>query len=134
MEVTFFAVDWNNRLEVTMQIKIQARDFSMTEAIRQYVERRIRYALSNSYQHIKRIMVRLSDINGPRGGDDKRCHIELLVPGQTLIVADTKSDLYSAVNSASFRARRSLGRWVRRTRDGKRIQAPPKRLLLEHDA
>jgi len=115
-----------------MQIKIQARDFLMTHAIREHIERRLRYALSSCYRHIKRIMVRLSDINGPRSGD-KRCHIEVIVPGQTLVVEDTKSDLYSAVNSASSRAGRSVGRWLRRRRDIKCIQAPAKRLLLEHN-
>lgn len=117
-----------------MKIEIQARNFSMTQGIRAHIERRVSYALSSSYQHVKRILVRLYDINGPRGGDDKRCHLELVLPGQTLVVEDTKSDLYSAVNSATSRAGRSVARWLRRRRDIHRSHTPVGSLLLEHDS
>ena len=53
-----------------MQIEIQARNFSLTRAMRMYIERRLGLALSRGYRHVNRILVRLSDINGPRGGND----------------------------------------------------------------
>ena len=51
-----------------MQIDIQARNFPMTDALRNHTERRLGFALSARDDHIQRVIVRLSDINGPRGG------------------------------------------------------------------
>ena len=53
-----------------MQIDIQARDFSLTQALRNHIKRRLGFALSAWNNRIQRILVRLSDINGPRGGND----------------------------------------------------------------
>ena len=63
-----------------MKIEIQALNFSLTRAMRMYIERRLGFALSRGYRHVNRILVRLSDINGPRGGNDKRCHLEVIPP------------------------------------------------------
>jgi putative sigma-54 modulation protein len=53
-----------------MEIEIQARNFSMTSAMREHIERRLGFALSTCYRHVKRILGRLSDVNGSRGGND----------------------------------------------------------------
>ncbi|HEB81547.1 MAG TPA: HPF/RaiA family ribosome-associated protein [Gammaproteobacteria bacterium] len=98
-----------------MQIDIQSRGFSLTDSLLTYSERRLRSALSRCSLHIKRVAVRLSDINGPRGGADKRCHLQVVVPGMPdIVIEDTKTDLYTAINRAMDRARttvtRKLGR------------------------
>jgi ribosomal subunit interface protein len=105
-----------------MQIEIQARGFTLTQALRDYVERRLSFALSARYTHINRIRARLSDINGPRGGDDKRCQIQIILPGHSpVIVEDTESNLYVAIDRASERARRTLTRRLARQRDKDRV-------------
>lgn len=92
-----------------MNIEIQARQFMLSEALSDHVQRRIGFALSKRYQHIKRIIVRLSDINGPRGGNDKRCHIQISMPHQAdVVVEDVQSDLYMAVDRAADRAGRTV--------------------------
>ena len=58
-----------------MQIDIQARDFTLTNALRVHIDRRLCFALSSRDDHIQHVIVRLSDINGPRSGADKCCHI-----------------------------------------------------------
>jgi len=40
-----------------MQIEIQARNFSLTRAMRTYIERRLGFALSRCYRHVNRILV-----------------------------------------------------------------------------
>jgi len=115
-----------------MQIDIQARNFSVTQAMRAHVERRLGYALSSCYNHVMRILVRLSDINGPRGGSDKRCHIEVTLPGQaTVVVEDTEPDLYVAINRAAERTSRTVVRRLARRRDLNRLYTPADRQLSE---
>lgn len=98
-----------------MQIEIQARDFQMTEALSSYIERRIQFVLGNRFDQIQRIGVRLKDINGPRGGADKRCQVHLSVPGlHDILIEDTETDCYVAINRAIDRAGRTLNRRLKR--------------------
>ena len=114
-----------------MQIEIQARNFSLTRAMRVYIERRIGFAFSTCYRHVKLILVRLSDVNGPRGGNDKRCQLEVILPGQAVVVVDTEADLYVAINRAASRAGRSVMRQLRRRRHINRGYIPADRALSE---
>jgi ribosomal subunit interface protein len=113
-----------------MQIEIQARGFTLTKAMRGYVENRLHFALSTRYANLKRARVRLSDINGPRGGSDKRCHIQLTLPRHTpVIIEDTESNLYVAIDRACDRARRTLARRLARQRDQDRLVSLSNRRL-----
>jgi len=98
-----------------MHIDIQARRFTLTNALRSHVERRLRLALTCCVNHIQRIVMRLSDINGPRGGVDKHCHIQVVLAGlPDVIIEDTEADMYVAINRATDRAGRTLVRRVNR--------------------
>jgi ribosomal subunit interface protein len=119
----------NSQLEATMKIEIQARNFSMTHALRKHIERRLGFALSTCYRHVKRILVRISDVNGPRGGNDKRCHLEVILPGRTVVVEKTEVDLYAAINRAAARAGRTVLRQLRRRRQLMRTGTPVYRAL-----
>ena len=101
-----------------MQINIQARNFPLTMALRGHIERRLGFALSTRDNHIQRVMVRLSDINGPRGGPDKCCHIQVVLPQlPDVVIEDTEADLYAAIDRAADRAGRTVGRRLSRQRD-----------------
>ena len=101
-----------------MQIDIQARNFPLTKSLRRHVERRLGFALSTRDKHILRIIVRLSDINGPRGGTDKCCHIQVVLPHLLdVVIEDTEADLYAAIDRAVDRAGRAVGRRLMRNRD-----------------
>lgn len=98
-----------------MQIDIQARDFSLTDALQQHTQRRLHFALSRTDEHLRRVQVRLSDVNGPRGGRDKRCQLRLVISGMPdLVIEELDADLYAAINRASARAGRSLIRRLKR--------------------
>ena len=55
--------------------------------------------------------VTLSDLNGPRGGIDKRCLVQVKLDGlMSVVVEDVQSDLYTAINRAAGRAGRTVMR------------------------
>ena len=101
-----------------MQFDIQTKGFSLTDSIRDYAKRRLRFALNRNDKHIVRVKVRLADINGPRGGIDKRCQIDLTLAGHNnIVVEDIEADLYIAIDRASDRCERTLSRHLERSRE-----------------
>ncbi|MDP2877193.1 MAG: HPF/RaiA family ribosome-associated protein [Holophaga sp.] len=95
-----------------MKLDIKGIGFSATEAIRDRVARRLGVALSRRTDQVLRVVVRLQDLNGPKGGIDKHCRIEASLarrPGE--VVEAISSDLYTAIDSAC----RRLGRAVHRS-------------------
>ena len=114
-----------------MQIDIQTRNFVLTDALRSHSRRRLRFALSSYDDRIQRVVMRLSDINGPRGGADKCCHLQLVLPGlPDVVVEDIETDLYHAIDRAADRAGRTLRRRLARQRDRARTSGRPETLLV----
>ena len=107
-----------------MQIDIQARDIPLTQALRTYIERRLGFALSTRTAHIQRILVRLHDVNGPRGGADKCCHIQVRLNHLPDVnIKDTEADFYAAIDRAADRAGRTVARRLARQRSRERSPA-----------
>ena len=101
-----------------MQLNIQARGFVLTDALRNYTEKRLKFAVARDDNVVMRAHIRLADINGPRGGVDKRCQVELALAGQSnIVIEDTQDDLYFAIDRACDRAMRTLNRRLERLRD-----------------
>ncbi len=100
-----------------MQIDIQTRDFPLTEALRNHIERRLGFALSTCVTYIRRVQVRLHDINGPRGGADKCCLIQVRLDNlPDVVIRDTEADFYAAIDRAADRAGRTVARRLTRQR------------------
>ena len=94
-----------------MHIAIQARGFPLTEALKSHVVKRLGYTFSRASDRVRRVHVRLSDLNGPRGGVDKRCHVEVRLDRlPVVVVEDVQSDMYTAINRAASRAARTVMR------------------------
>ena len=109
-----------------MQIDIQARDFSLTDALLSHAERRLRSTLTCCDDHIQRVVIRLSDINGPRGGADKRCHLRVVLDGlPDVVIEDIEVDLYVAIDRATDRAGRTLVRKISRQQTLLKQGRPP---------
>jgi len=101
-----------------VKIHIQARGFELTEGLRAHAERRLRFALSWADHDVRDVSIRLYDVNGPRGGNDKRCFIRIpLDSGHEVVVEDTEADLYVAIDRAAERTERVLARRLRRMRE-----------------
>ncbi len=115
-----------------MQTHIQSRGFNLTDALREYTLRRLSYAVSFASDHIRRVTVHLSDVNGPRGGDDKRCQLVVTMDKlPSVIIEDTENDLYAAIARATERAGRSVARHLGRKQSHR---ASPQRIGAVVDA
>jgi putative sigma-54 modulation protein len=98
-----------------MNININSKNFTLTDALQEYAKRRINFSLSNKNENITKVMMRLSDINGPRGGSDKRCHLQIKLKGMAgIVVEDIQADMYNAIDRACDRASRTVVRKIGR--------------------
>ena len=100
-----------------MRVMIQTNGFELTSALRTYTEHRLATALGWARDHTHKLAVSLSDINGPRGGVDKRCMIQVQMgSGRAVIIENVEADLYAAIDRAVDRADRAVVRQVERAR------------------
>lgn len=113
-----------------MQVHIQALNFALTDGLRDHIERRLAFALSARDEHIPRVRVRLTDINGPKGGRDMCCHIQVALRGlPDVVVKDTEADVHTAIDRAADRASRTVMRQLRRKVDRVRSVDPHERTI-----
>jgi ribosome-associated translation inhibitor RaiA len=101
-----------------MRIDIKASGFDLTDGLREHTVRRLQFALGWANHDVRTVTVRLSDINGPRGGKDKRCRIQVPFPGtRHVVIEDTESDLYVAIDRAAERTGRAVVRRLEHLRE-----------------
>lgn len=101
-----------------MRIEIRTGKLKLTEGLREHVERRVQFALSWADQRLQKISLRLDDINGPKGGSDKSCRVQIPVAGgKSVVVEEVQSDVYLAIDRAIERAGRVLTRKLARSRE-----------------
>jgi putative sigma-54 modulation protein len=58
-----------------MDIIIHARNMRLSAAQRDRAEKRVASSLDRFESRLRRVLVVIEDVNGPRGGADKRCRI-----------------------------------------------------------
>jgi hypothetical protein len=106
-----------------MQVLFETRD-PQAMLMREAAEKRLRFVMRRLTWLVPRATVHLSDINGPRGGVDKRCQIELKTSGNGHVVVTAVSrDWRSAIESALARSARTLVRVWKKNRT-QTIQRP----------
>ena len=105
-----------------MDTDIRILSMDLTEALQSYIERRLHFSLGRFGQRVRRVRVRITDVNGPRGGVDKSCHISaaLLPSGRTLLQQAADANLYAAIGRATEGIGRSFARALGRKRERKR--------------
>jgi len=101
-----------------MHIDIRAQGFDLTDGLRDHAERRLNLALDWARHNIGKVVLRLTDINGPRGGQDKRCQLRIPLPRmRAVVIEETAADLYLAIDRSIDRAARALERRLSRQRE-----------------
>jgi ribosome-associated translation inhibitor RaiA len=115
-------------------LEVRTRGFELTDALYQRAVDHIAAKVARHARFISLVTVRLEDVNGPKGGLDKRCRVELLIAGAAPIIVDeTDQDAYAAVDLAGERLgivvdRMLAGRRARRRQRGRRLARETKLL------
>ncbi len=90
-------------------IDVQARNFTLTDAIESHVREKLEPMINKFGDRILKIIVHLSDDNGPKGGVDKHCHIHVdMKKLPTVVIEDLEENLYTAIDNACHRAERAV--------------------------
>ena len=91
------------------------RRLALTEGLRGRIVRRLECCLSHRWNMVSRVVVRLSDVNGPGSGAHKRCSIEVRLKGpSTIAVDDIHTDFCVTIDRAAERAEHTLDRRIAR--------------------
>ena len=94
-----------------MRISTRGGGLGWTPALKEHAERRLGFALSRFGNRLGTVTVRILYLNGPRGGVDKTCRVQLRLAGnESLVVQSTDTDIYAAIDRASERAGRVVAR------------------------
>src|SRR5512134_2064709 len=94
-----------------MKIDVRFRNLQSSDALRAYAIQRIEMALGRFGGHVGSAQMRIGDVNGPRGGLDKRCQV--IVKGRgfgSSTIEEFHDDAYAVVDLAMERAARAIGR------------------------
>lgn len=98
-----------------MELELRVRGTYFLDALRDYAERRLRFSVRRLNPRIKRLRVSVEDVNGPRGGVDKRCRIVAdMSPSGNLVIEETDTRAHEAVDRAADRLRRNVRRELKR--------------------
>lgn len=91
----------------------------LDDADKAYLRRKLGRKLGKFARSIERTSVRIEDVNGPRGGVDKRCRIKIVLSGlPSVVVEERHQSLQAAMDGALARTERA----VRRATDSRRTK------------
>lgn len=101
-----------------LDIRVRHHAIGDPQAAREHIAGRLRGALRRLGRRLAWVVVHLDDVNGPRGGSDKRCVVRAqAIDGAYAVGAATCGDLFGAVDRGLRRAldglrlRRRRRRW-----------------------
>lgn len=107
-----------------MRVEVRGKGLEVTAALRAFVESRARLALGSRAEQVRRLLVWVEDVNGPKGGTDKVCRVKVSGPdiGEH-VVESASAEVGSAVFEAVDRAARLATRAMKRVRE-RRLAGP----------
>jgi putative sigma-54 modulation protein len=100
-----------------MKIHVRFRNQEPSAELRAHATRRIHFYLSRFGEEISSIGLRISDVNGPKGGLDQQCQVT--VRGRrlsTVVIEELRDSSYAAIDLALERAGHAVGRDLERAR------------------
>ena len=103
-----------------MNVDVRFRNLKSSSFLRAHATRSAHSHLGRFGQAMRSVTVRIGDLNGPRGGLDKRCQVTIRGPRIPLLaVEEVASDAYAAVDLAMARIKRTVSTTLAKARDAK---------------
>lgn len=104
-----------------MKLAIKTTGVELDATLIAHIERRAEFALSHLAMYVQSVKLSLSDENGPRGGVDKRCRLQVQLADEAPLLVTERSDNAHAAISRAFGvvrhlASRTIQRRLRRAR------------------
>ena len=100
-----------------MDTVIQTHGFKLTPSLERFTRSRVRKALACCADNIERVVVRLKDMNGPKGGVDKHCSVEIKLSRRPiLVISKASGNMYHSVQQTTKKAARTALRQLKRRR------------------
>lgn len=97
-----------------MQVIFESRDTAGAQ-MRELSVEKVHFVLRRLTALVQRAKVQFSDVNGPRGGIDKRCQVEITTDALgTVVIASLAGDWRTALDRSLGRAARVLKRCLQR--------------------
>jgi ribosome-associated translation inhibitor RaiA len=94
---------------------IRVEDAPIAQHDRDYLRRKLGTKLGKFARAVERVSVRIRDVNGPRGGVDKRCTIKVTLAGlPSVVVEERRASLQAAMDGAMRRAETAVKRSLKR--------------------
>jgi putative sigma-54 modulation protein len=101
-----------------MDVQILDRNVGITPGQQESSERCLQYAFDRFSSHIRSVDVSLSDVNGPKGGDDLLCRMRIALHGKGDLVVEGKgASVEAVVAETADRASLAVSRRLDRLRD-----------------
>ncbi|MBZ5689644.1 MAG: HPF/RaiA family ribosome-associated protein [Acidobacteriia bacterium] len=115
-----------------MQFEIRGREISISQVLRDHIERRLRFALDRFAGRIRQVHVTVGDLNGPRGGIDKCCKLAILLDrSSTIVLENHASNVYVAIDCVADKAATCIGRRLKRPHGRNRLRRISELLFQE---
>lgn len=107
-----------------MELAVRGHNLFLSEQLEDLVRRRLDFALGRYASRIRRVDVKFDDVNGPRGGVDKRCQVDVtLQRGGQVRAQNMALSLRDAIDGAAHRVGRRLSRQLARVHESRRASA-----------
>jgi ribosome-associated translation inhibitor RaiA len=100
-------------------VTVRAHGVRIEAHHREYVRERLGHKLAKHAPAVERVYVRFDDLNGPKGGIDHACRIQVSLSGLGVVVVEERAaDAISCFDLALDRAVHALDHRIGRVREG----------------
>ena len=108
-----------------MEVEVRIQGIDLSDMVRNYAARRMHFTLGRFASRVGRVVIRISDVNGTRGGVDQCCRISAeLLPSGKVVLEQTDADLFTAIDRAAERVGQAFRREIQRLRDAHTRSGP----------
>ena len=105
-----------------MYINLKTRGMRATKALSNFTKEQLSRAVKSQEDKVLGASVWLSDINGPKGGVDQHCRVQLFLQGKkSVVISETSENMYAAIARAARRLSKAVNRRAKRRQTLRRV-------------